>query len=271
MALGGLSALGTPGEAESPWPLPEWARPWLAPFAADGAAVRQACASGQPLPRALTEAFGLRSGAEGMGFVPQDELPAGTAYEQHIFDTGQVPTREGLHDFFNGLVWMRFPATKRRLNRLQATEIARAGGVGPQRGPVRDALTLFDENAVLLQAPEALWAALLARDWRRLFIELRPLWTQARVVVFGHALLEKLVAPYPSITGHVFCARVPLELDSDLAAWDAWLAERLLPEELATKPFTPLPVLGVPGWWDANEAPNFYDDVGIFRPPRVTV
>ena len=87
----------------------------------------------------------------------------------------------------------------------------------------------------------------------------------------GSRMLEKLVAPYPSITGHVFCARVPLALGSDLAAWDAWLAERLLPEELATKPFTPLPVLGVPGWWAANEAPNFYDDVGIFRPPRVTV
>ena len=38
--------------------------------------------------------------------------------------------------------------------------------------------------------------------------------------------------------------------------------------ELATKPFTPLPVLGVPGWWPANQDPAFYDDATVFRPPR---
>jgi len=62
------------------------------------------------------------------------------------------------------------------------------------RGPVRDALTLFDENAVLLQAPDALWDALQARDWPRLFVDARAQWAQARVVLFGHALLEKLCA-----------------------------------------------------------------------------
>ena len=203
-------------------------------------------------------------------FVPQAELPEGMAYEQFIFDTGQVPTREGLHDFFNGLVWARFPATKRLLNRLQAAQIAQAG-VGQVRGPVRDAITLFDENAVLLQAPDALWDALLAREWTRLFVGLRPLWAQARLVVFGHALTEKLVVPYKSITGHVYRAPVPPELGDNVAAWDQWLAARLTANELATKPFTPLPVLGVPGWWPANEDPVFYDDATVFRPPRSAI
>jgi hypothetical protein len=45
-----------------------------------------------------------------------------------------------------------------------------------------------------------------------------------------------------------------------LAALDAWLADDLKPAKLAAKPFVPLPVLGVPGWWDANEAPGFYAD-----------
>jgi len=27
-----------------------------------------------------------------------------------------------------------------------------------------------------------------------------------------------------------------------------------------------LPVLGIPGWWPANEAPSFYDDPAVFRP-----
>ena len=35
------------------------------------------------------------------------------------------------------------------------------------------------------------------------------------------------------------------------------------PAELA-----PLPVLGVPGWWAANEAASFYDNRDYFRPGR---
>ncbi|WP_310567086.1 DUF3025 domain-containing protein [Hydrogenophaga sp.] len=253
-----------PADGPTTWPAPDWAQLWNAPFADDGAAVRAACEQGVPLPQALTQ----RIDAAGPRFVPQAELPEGMAYEQFIFDTGGVPTRDGLHDFFNGLVWARFPATKRLLNRLQAAEIAKAG-VGQVRGPVRDAITLFDENAVLLQAPDELWDALLAREWSRLFVELRPLWAQARLVLFGHALTEKLVAPYKSITGHVYRAPVPLALGADLTAWDGWLAARLTAAELASKPFTPLPVLGVPGWWPANEDPAFYADAGVFRPPRV--
>jgi hypothetical protein len=253
-----------PGHGVATWPAPDWVQPWYAPYAGDGALVRAACEAGEPLPQALTR----RAGAAGPRFVPQSELPEGVAYEQFIFDTGAVPTREGLHDFFNGLVWLRFPATKRLLNRLQAAEIAQAG-VGQVRGPVRDAITLFDENAVLLQAPDALWEALLAREWTRLFVDLRPLWAQARLVLFGHALTEKLVSPYKSITGHVYRSPVPLALGADLEAWDGWLAARLTAADLATKPFTPLPVLGVPGWWPANEAPVYYDDATVFRPRRV--
>lgn len=246
------------------WPTPDWTQPWNAPFAQEGAAVRAACEAGAGLPQALTQFVG----ATGPRFVPQADLPAGMAYEQFIFEIGSVPTREGLHDFFNGLVWMRFPATKRLLNRLQAAEIAQAG-VGQVRGPVRDAITLFDENAVLLQAPDEIWQALLARQWQKLFVTLRPLWSQARLVLFGHALLEKLVLPYKSITGHVFREPVPPELGGDPAAWDAWLASRLTAPGLAAKPFTPLPVLGVPGWWPANEDPDFYDDPDVFRAQRI--
>lgn len=213
-------------------------------------------------------------------FVPQSALPEGQAYEDFIFGTRQVPTREGLHDFFNGLCWRVFPRAKARLNALQAAEIA-ARGVGGVRGPVRDAITVFDENGALLQAPPALWEALLARQWQRLFVDLRPLWSQARLVVFGHALLEKLVAPRKDMTAHVWRADTPFtggplpggslagDLPAaDLAAADAWLAGALSAEALAVKPFTPLPVLGVPGWWPENEGAGFYDDATVFRLPR---
>ena len=143
--------------------------------------------------------------------------------------------------------------------------------VGAMLALVRDALTLFDENAVLLQAPDELWDALIAREWTRLFVALRPLWAQARLVLFGHALTEKLVVPYKSITGHVVRDPVPLALEDDLAAWDAWLAGRLTAAGLGAKPFTPLPVLGVPGWWPANENPAYYEDATVFRPHRTAI
>lgn len=207
-------------------------------------------------------------------------MPDGQAYERFIFESRQVPTRDGLHDFFNGLSWQAFPQAKSQLNALQAAEIARKG-VGAARGPVRDAITVFDENGALLQAPAALWDALLARQWQHLFITLRPLWREARLLVFGHALLEKLVAPRKDMTAHVWRADVPLGPPDPvrpglgpasnpgfhLSAADAWLARACSAETLAAKPFTPLPLLGVPGWWTPNEAPAFYADARVFRPP----
>jgi len=200
-------------------------------------------------------------------FVPQSDLPVGVAYEQHIFETACVPTREGLHDFFNGLCWHRFPLTKRRLNQLHMTQIAQTG-IAPVRGPARDGLTVFDENAAFLQAPDALWDALLAKDWQRCFVELRPLWREAYLVLFGHALLEKLVSPRKGITAHVYRAKAAI---NTIASVDAWVADDLSADKLAAKPFAHLPVLGVPGWWAANEDALFYADTSVFRAPRTGV
>jgi hypothetical protein len=185
-------------------------------------------------------------------FVPQAALPEGEAYEAFIHRTGSVPTRDNAHDFFNGLLWLHQPALKLRLNELQAAEIA-CQGIGARRGPLRDALTLFDENGAVLQAPDALVQALRVRDWRTLFITHRALWAQAQLTLFGHALLDKLSsAPRKALTAHVLVAD-PLALDA--AGW-------------AAKPFLPLPVLGLPGWCVENESPAFYDDAAVFRPPR---
>ena len=240
----------------------DWAAPWLEPSRAAGKPIAHQVQGGAAVHQALQAA--APSGVP-VGFVSQDELPGGTAYEQYIWDTRRVPTRDNLHDFFNGLVWLQFPLTKRRLNELQAQAIA-ADGVQAVRGPLRDALTVFDENGAVLQAPEALWDALRARDWQRLFIDLRPLWGEARLVLFGHALLEKLVSPRKPMVAHVYQA--PAAIHS-IANLDAWLAQALQPGPWAAKPFAPLPVLGVPGWWPANEAPGFYADAQVFRPLRV--
>jgi hypothetical protein len=211
----------------------DWQQPWLAPL-------REA-ATAPPLDLPVR-------------FVPAAELPAGEAYEAFIARTHCVPTRDNLHDAFNRLVWHRHPALKRRLNALQAAEIA-AHGVGPTRGAVRDALTLFDEHGALWpDAPPLLVQALAARDWRSLFITQRALWRDTRFEIFGHALLEQLAtAPRKALTAHVALG--------DPLAWpaDAW----------ARKPFLSLPVLGIPGWWPANDDPTFYEDSKVFRPPRL--
>lgn len=235
-----------------------WSAPWLLPYQRAGEPLTQKINAGRSCWDALNDAPGA------FRFVPQTELPVDQAYEQFIFEQQRVPTRDGLHDFFNGLVWLHFPQAKRRLNQLQAQQIA-ADGVLPVRGPLRDAVTVFDENAALLQAPDALWDALAVRDWPSLFITLRPLWTQTRLTLFGHALLEKLVSPRKAITAHVY--RVPPGVAP--AAFDAWLAQDLQGPALAGKPFLPLPLLGVPGWWPPNEHPGFYADTQVFRPLRL--
>jgi hypothetical protein len=237
----------------------DWTRPWYAPWRDPGEAVAARAEAGVPMHDALNA-----QAPAPVRFVPQEALPPATPYEQFIFDTRQCPVRPGLHDFSNGLVWHRFPQAKAALNRLQAQEIAR-DGIGARRGPLRDAITVFDENGALLSAPQPLWEALQARQWRRLFVELRPLWAQARLWIFGHALLEQLAAPRKGLTAHVWCGSAALDSGAEA---DAWLAERCTAEVLPGKPFTPLPVLGVPGWWPANENFSFYDDSQVFRPRK---
>jgi hypothetical protein len=222
----------------------DWSAPWLAPYRARGERVAACWQAGGSLAQALNA-----QRSEGMPrFVPQAALPAGEGYEAFVRREHAVPTRECLHDFFNGLVWLHEPALKQRLNELHASQRPRADG---RRGAVRDGVTLFDENGGFLQAPVELLQALRERAWQTLFVQLRPLWREARVTLVGHALLEKLLQPRKPITVHLLPAGAAL----DEAVF-------------AAKPFLPMPVLGVPGWWPANEDPAFYDDPGVFRPAQ---
>ena len=184
--------------SETPaWPAIDWQAPWFQAWAALGQPVHAAVMAGHSVADALNQAA-HPCGRTDLCFVPQSELPKGQAYEAFIHAQQRIPTRDNLHDFFNGLCWLRFGRSKRRLNQLQAQEIARQG-VGQERGALRDALTVFDENALLLQAPDGLWQALCARDWQHLFVRELDQWAQVRIEVFGHALLESWCSPmWPS-------------------------------------------------------------------------
>jgi hypothetical protein len=256
----------------------DWSRPWFD-------AVRPALERLQLRGDSFIDAF--NAGASSLGltnhrgqairFVPQAELPEGAAYEEFIGATGCVPTRDNLHDFFNGLVWQTFPFIKRELNALQAAQIAEAG-VGKSRGPARDAATIFDENAALLvlregEAGDALLDALRGHRWSEaLHARAGMFGREAELWLFGHALMEKLVAPRKAITAHVLSLRAPDEYFGlswdDRRSWiDSHVAEQLRAEALATSRFSPLPVLGVPGWWPGQDE-AFYADEDVFRPKR---
>ncbi|NDH51317.1 MAG: DUF3025 domain-containing protein [Betaproteobacteria bacterium] len=248
-----------PATEAAPVAVVDWSHPWYAPWRDNGQRIEGRVRAGEPLCEALNQA-----GSAPVRFVAHTALPSAMAYEAFIAQTRDCPTRQGLHDFFNALCWIGFPRTKTRLNALQAQQL-RLSGVQSVRGAVRDALTLFDENAAFLRAPDALWDALIAKQWGRLFDELRPLWQDAQLLLFGHALLEKLQSPRKAITAHVY--RVSPKGD-DLGDWDRWVAQDLDCNKLAAKPFAHLPVLGVPGWWAANADPGFYRDPAVFRPAR---
>lgn len=199
-------------------------------------------------------------------FVPQENLPVAQAYESFIYESGGIPTREGPHDYFNGLCWLLFTQSKVQLNRLQAAEIKR-DGVHSQRGPVRDAITIFDENGLVLACSDELWDALCEKDWQRAFIDYRAQWDDCRIVIFGHALMEKLLKPYKGICAHVI--RIPhLEDKASLEEIDLWLSQTLDADFLRSKPFIPLPIFGIPGWHPEQGEADFYRDEQVFRPPR---
>ncbi|MYM40406.1 DUF3025 domain-containing protein [Duganella qianjiadongensis] len=255
----------------------DWSRPWY-----DSIRTAAGFLSAEvPFMDTLNQqaaALGLRN-HQGLPthFVPQAALPDGTAYEAFIGATGGVPTRENLHDFFNGLVWLTFPRIKVQLNALQAAQIAR-DGVGKSRGPARDGATIFDENAALLvvrdnAAGHALVTALREHQWQTAFLDMRAHFgPDAQVWLFGHALMEKLVAPRKAITAHtrvVWADDEFFTLDhSGRRHWiDARVTQELAEHGLSTADFMPMQALGVPGWWPQQDA-GFYGDTSVFRPKR---
>jgi hypothetical protein len=219
---------------------PDWAQPWFEPYRAVAGPVFERLACGAPVHEALGHAR----------FEPAG--PRDTGYEQHVAATGRVPTRDNAHDLFNGLVWLRCPAFKAALNQAHVAAPPAPAG---QRGPLRDALTLLDESGLLLAGPPPLRRALQAQDWAALFVTHRPLWHEARALIVGHALLEKLLSPRKPL-----CARVLFVDDVESPRLPAWLVPADLP---------PLPVLGLPGWWAPNASREFYADDRVFRPKRL--
>ena len=220
---------------------------------------------------ALAVTRDCRSGSgQPLRFVPAPALAEPRlGYETIIFDRGQVPTRTmgrgGRHDFANALAWLSFPRLKARLNALHVEALPAGNGSG-QRGRLRDRATLFDESGALVLTEDAASAELLHQfNWSALFLDRREDWRdRIRVVITGHALIEKLCAPYKSICAQALVLHASPAAAPD--AVDALAAHVLCPEALQS--LTPLPLMGIPGWSPANHDPAFYNDRKVFRTGR---
>jgi len=199
------------------------------------------------------------------------------AYEEHAYRSGEIATRpDNRHDMFNALIWLAFPEAKAALNRrhVAALQAAREAGRAA-RGPLRDALTQFDECGVVVAgtAPE-LWQALCGHRWRELFVVRRDeLLASMRFIVFGHASHDALAAPFVGLCGKalfidVDTAWLQRPPAAALAELDARLAMLFDTTDLSPRDLRPLPLLGIPGATADNERADYYEDTRQFRPAR---
>ncbi|MGM8886543.1 DUF3025 domain-containing protein [Psychrobacter sp. 1U2] len=223
-------------------------------------------------------------------FVSQDALPEGQGYEQFIGTIGKIPTRDNLHDLFNGSIWLTFPKTKALLNyhhMLEITNDKNEPNNRKNRGRVRDTITVFDENgAVLITSDTSIGKALIDFDWQNSLVKPRNSWdkpdapskdAKAAVYIFGHALLEQLIEPRKPLCAHSVVINVEPDffrlstaerlyyLDNKLSDYmdDLLSQDTVTPRQLA-----PLPILGVPYFWSENSEVSFYDDNFVFRSGR---
>ena len=197
-------------------------------------------------------------------------------YELHIADTGEVETRpENWHDLFNALAWITYPQAKSRINAQHAAILEEGGDEEARnRGPGRDALTLFDEGGVIVASRSpSLLRHIVDFEWKELFWNRRAeLDASMRFFAFGHALYEQALEPYIGMVAKTVFVPVDelffmLPVEAQVAQADALVGAHFSNRAKfhSPKSMAPMPVLGVPGWHFAQQDEAFYDDPKHFR------
>jgi hypothetical protein len=223
----------------------------------------------------LNDLIGTRAGCEGLHCVEQNQFlfRDGLHFEQRIRERGAIATRtQSWHDLFSILMWLRYPALKRTLNRLQVEDLPIQGRGNRTRR--QQALTHIDEAGVLLASEDPeLFAKLDAHDWIGLFLDRRADWgTRIAVHVFGHALYELMRNPHPTLAAKALLMQVPagfcaLPFDERARALDASAAGAVGRGTVGWDPagMVSLPLSAIPGWRNGNDAPEFVRTAECFR------
>lgn len=198
-------------------------------------------------------------------FIESSDTLGALEYERQV-NSGFIPTRDIAHDWYNGRVWLQFAQAKQLINACHVAESDKpVADSSNGRSRFRDALTLFDESgAVLLTTDASLSDALLQHDWSTLFVQNSSAWAErARVVLVGHGLLESMHRPYKGLCAKVIPVCVPtLDLHPSILQGLILQVAAAIRDSLN---FSPMPVMGVPGWFDDSNVAGFYDDVSVFR------
>ncbi len=243
----------------------ECSAPWLWPFGENSAFPTPSNPGAGWVARLLNQRARAKFAPR---FTHSDESLGALAYEQRVAQ-GAVPTRDLSHDWYNGMAWLAFPKTKHWINTQHLADAGvktqLPGRSGNGRSRFRDALTLFDESgALLLTTGEGMLFALMEHRWPCVFSCRDDRWhSQNRLLVFGHGLLDSMPSAHPGLCAKVLPVLVP-DLDVSLGALDQVLLNAL---EQVSDPanFSPLPVMGVPGWFDLSARPGFYESREVFR------
>ncbi|MFW8590108.1 DUF3025 domain-containing protein [Glaciecola sp. 2405UD65-10] len=217
-------------------------------------------------------------------FISQSQFENNALYyEEIIYKKGKIPTRNNWHDFFNGLIWLQLPKTKRYFSEVHNQQIEQYGL--KMRSPVRDRITHFDECGLIIFTNEAKLAhEIKAHNWQAVFINRKHQWHNNIVpIIVGHALWEMLLKPFIGLTAKVKVICLPDFSNQDIcnlqhSLW-AGQASSLLDELCLNglkqdkdvylpKPWMPLPLLGIPTWSTFTQDEAFYANQDYFMPRR---
>ncbi|MGY5798662.1 DUF3025 domain-containing protein [Rheinheimera faecalis] len=230
-----------------------------------------------PSPELLTLWLHQHTRLQDWSFVSSTKLDDdGRYYEDFIAQSQQIPMRlNNWHDLFGALIWCLFPKSKQLMNQLHMAQIQQFGN--KERTKVRHKLTLLDECGVLLCIrPSQRFVLDLLRDhqWLDAFYQHKEQWEELNPLIFGHANYEMATKPFIGLTGKLWCIELPeqTQIPEGIKGYnfvDELLVKQLVQAELLldNQQLSPLPLLGVPGWYKEQEE-AFYADTSYFRPKR---
>ncbi len=193
-------------------------------------------------------------------------------YEPRVYLKGELQTRtENWHDFFNAMVWLRFPDSKKTLNALHYTSSLKRTA-GSNRSTLENRITQFDEcGAVIVSSDGHLLQLIQQHQWEELFLQHRDrLHVNLSCVVFGHAIFEKALNPYIGMTCHCLLIedeKLLKQIQSDQVGeldryistlWRDFSSHK--PEKLAA-----FPLLGMPGLWPEQDESFYSSNKSYFR------